>query len=422
MEKRIGVIIMQIGSRHRRSYQRTNNRLKAYRNAEHNGDVIDTEWLVKNHYSKNPEAARKMLNRDCRDGILVSFRSYQYTFYQLAKNVTYYTGATSPKSQALQAQQDSILHMKMSTNKPVFRQSPQKKEHSLQVGQDRPRSNMAQKQVTLTIPPSPAYMASFPDCRCIGAFICDSCRGLPTVFTPAFDRLQSSHSTTVTALKAPAPVRASELLPVKKPLAPRWARYGLLGRRWQDKASVAYDAIDRLIPTNNLPPVHRLFFEGHDERAAYSGEFETQYIRNKLIDEDMMVSFDGLSIPVHIERYKKGKVILKADLDENPIHPDRVPDFKRAIQKALSIDIGPAETWKTTATDMGYDLPTVERCRRSMEEQYKGHTIHAYNKKIQGQRYLRVEVQLNPATTSHAEYTSVLQRANSVLLEACGKN
>jgi hypothetical protein len=195
-----------------------------------------------------------------------------------------------------------------------------------------------------------------------------------------------------------------------------------LGREWHDEAPLAYDALDTLHPSADLPPVHRLYFETFDERGAFSREFETQPIHNKQIPTNIMVEFDGISIPIHVARYKRGKVILMAELSETPIFTDRVPDFKRAIHTALPIEVPPAETWRTTATDMGYDIPTTETRRRSMPGQnYKGFTIHAYNKPIKGQRFLRVEVQLNPSTDNYEEYLAKLDRAKIVLLEACGK-
>jgi hypothetical protein len=337
----------------KRNYCREEGWMKRYLQAAENGDVIDTTWAVQNHYSENRAAARKHLNRDCKAGTLIAIRTYPRS-YKLTKNVTLHKAATQPRPIIDQNQEESNLCVKMSTKHGLFCQSLQKKEHSLHAA-----TTMA-KVATPATPSvssnaSAAYTTAFSDCHCNGSYICDSCQRLPTVFSTAFDRLQSVITGTIpSSLDVAVPcskpsipptlIPASELQRVKAPTYSHWTRYGLLGRRWHEEALLAYDAIDKLQPNVSLRPVHRLYFETYDERSAFSREFETQLIRNKGRRADITVFFDGLSIPIHVERYKLGKVILKAELSETPISADRIPDFKHTVQVALPFETPPSET------------------------------------------------------------------------------
>jgi hypothetical protein len=311
-----------------------------------------------------------------------------------------------------------------------------KKEHSLQAlyqqqdNQQLPRPTVRQRS-QMQEPVSDDYMSAFPDCRCIRAFICDSCRKLPIDFTPAIARLASIPPDNVAASGSSTillPPPTQEIQVVKPPQ--RWERYGLLGHHLRNDKHMdkVLDAVDSLPNNPSLPPVHRLTWKTHDERGVFAREFETQLIHNKLVTKDIMVSFDGLAIPVHVERYKEGKVIIKARLSQNPIAAERVQAFKLAIQDRLEAELGlylpSSETWQTTYVDAGRDVRTTDTRRRTfINESYKdtGMVIHAYNKPIAGQRYLRVEVQFNPHASTQGEFLASLERANTVLLEFCGR-
>lgn len=374
-------------------------RLSFYRQAE----IINVDWMLSNGLAGTAKSARQMLYRDVQVNILTSHHTWQSTFYELKereekrkrrKYVTYAVASAVPHSTSCTNTSFAPDYLKYNNETIEFGKVCSISEHLIQDRRQiegRFRVNLRRRQRHMLkgsawLPDSTPFVKPSPDCcKCKGAWICPACHRLLT-----------------------APVTAATLLR-------RSAGYGIWGRVWADSAVL--DALD-VLRTGIAPRVHRLYFRFHDERGAFSREFEMQTAHNKRIDIDIEVN----GTIAHIERYKTGMTIVKCKMTNTPILPQQVTEFKQAIMSELppEIEAPASETWQTVATDLGYDLPTKETCRRSHTAKYAGIKLHAYNKRIAGSRYLRLEAQFNPGTTNDADYFDRIANADAILLESCG--
>ncbi len=183
--------------------------------------------------------------------------------------------------------------------------------------------------------------------------------------------------------------------------------------------SLPYFMALNAIHTSSPVLVHKTYFEFYTSPDAF--DFSHVPARNRAVRGKLELVFAGKVIPISYEIYKSGFVIIKPRSSHAPMRPAMLETFMERIRAILPFPSPPVQGWKIAASDVHFDVPTLEKSKRYVRFNYLNTTFQCYNKTIEGERFLRLEAQIYPAVTQDY-YPAAVEAARQKLLGVLGKN